>query len=428
MRADKVPLTGFPFPPARGEAPDLWAGAGLAEEQLRMLAVGAFYARSNHAFYDTLSMLPEQAGPATRREKAIESLADPWSVTSAGEATGTLNHLLAGMHAPNFAIVHPLAQAGAAATARDTWTRLPDQHRAFLRQVATVHGMDDLDREYDNWTQAIKFGFVNLLPQPLNTDATAWDLARLVHVTRLSYTAGYLDEAAAWDILARGLAETRRHYCNWRQFSAGFLTGGLFWLCYDLSQARGQTRTRLGVIRGLHLRPDSPWRRVALRPGDAASLVPGDGQQEADGLALELLVGHHFELTTFQQRLPFAEQVGRRRRAGADRAHRALEVTVVVQRGGDTLEVFAPLSAEHQPLPAVGDPQHPDQPRPRPLESRPLDHLERQLVGDVLGDEQQPRGRGDHRAYGTPESRTGDLEHATRLGPAMRVDHADQAA
>jgi hypothetical protein len=33
--------------------------------------------------------------------------------------------------------------------------------------------MDGLDRGYDNWMQAIKFGFVNLLPQPLNTDATA---------------------------------------------------------------------------------------------------------------------------------------------------------------------------------------------------------------------------------------------------------------
>lgn len=244
---------------------DLWAGAALAEERSRMLAVGAFYARSNRAFNDTLALLPEETGTGTRREKAIEGLADAWRVTSSEEAAGTLNNLLAGMHAPRFAIVHSLAQAGAAAAARETWTRLPEQHRAFLREVSAVHGMDGLDRDYDNWTQAIKFGFVSLLPQPLNTDATAWDLARLVYVTRASHTAGYLDDASAWGILARGLAETQRHYRNWRQFGTGFLTGGLFWCCGDLPEAHGQTLTRV--------RPDP---RPARAPGQP--VAPGNAQ------------------------------------------------------------------------------------------------------------------------------------------------------
>jgi hypothetical protein len=262
MRA--VPVTGFPSP--HSEAADLWSGAGLAEEQVRMLAVGAFYARSNGAFHDTLALLPEDKGPGSRRERAIEVLADAWQVTSAEEAADTLNRLLAGMHAPRFAIVHSLAQAGAAAAAGDAWTRLPEQHRVFLREVAAVHGMGGLDRDYDNWMQAIKFRFVNMLPQPLNTDATAWDLARLVYVTRASHTAGYLDQTTAWDILARGLAETQRHYRNWRQFGTGFLTGGLFWCCNDLSKTQGQTLTRLRMVRGLHLRPYSPWRRLGLHP------------------------------------------------------------------------------------------------------------------------------------------------------------------
>ncbi len=264
-------MTAFPFPFQRPEAADLWANAGLPAEQVRMLAVGAFYARSNSAFNDTLALLPEQTGSGTRREKAIGSLADAWRITSPAEAAGTLNHLLAGMHAPRFAIVHPLAQAGAAATAAETWTRLPEQHRAFLRQVSAVHSMDGLDRDYDNWMQAIKFGFVNLLPQPLNTDATAWDLARLVYVARASYTAGYLDEATAWGFLARGLAESHLHYRNWRQFGTGFLTGGLFWCCGDLSETDAQTRNRLGMVRGLHMRPYSPWRRVALHPDGSVS-------------------------------------------------------------------------------------------------------------------------------------------------------------
>jgi Protein of unknown function (DUF1266) len=266
MQARPVPPTGFPFSSPPREEADRWAGSGLAEERLRMLAVGAFYTRSNHAFNDTLALAPEEAGTGTRREKAIGALTDAWRVTSTEEAIATMERLLAGMHAPRFAVVHSLAQAGAAAMAAETWTRMPEQHRAFLRQVAAVHGMDGLDRDYDNWMQAIKFGFVNLLPQPLNTDATAWDLARLVYLVRASHTAGYVDEATAWQVLARGLAESQRHYRNWRQFGTGFLTGGLFWCCGDLSEVGVQTRNRLGMIRGLYLRPDSPWRRVALHP------------------------------------------------------------------------------------------------------------------------------------------------------------------
>lgn len=242
-----------------------------------MLAVGGFYAVSNRAFHDTLALLPENGD--SRREKAIDALAEAWSVTSADEATGTLNHLLAGMHAPRIAIVRPLAEAGVAASAQNTWSRLPEQHRAFLREVAELRGMNGLDRDYDNWSQAIKFGFVHLLPRPLNTDATAWDLARIVYVTRASHTAGYLDETTAWDFLARGLAKAQQHYRNWRQFSDGWLTGALFWLSADLAEVDAQIRNRLRMIRGLHVRSGSPWRQVPLHPPgrqcpETASSVP----------------------------------------------------------------------------------------------------------------------------------------------------------
>jgi hypothetical protein len=47
MPARAVLLTSFTLPLQRPDAADLWAGAELTEEQVRMLAVGAFYARSN---------------------------------------------------------------------------------------------------------------------------------------------------------------------------------------------------------------------------------------------------------------------------------------------------------------------------------------------------------------------------------------------
>ncbi|WP_278263521.1 DUF1266 domain-containing protein [Nocardia sp. AG03] len=252
--------------------PDVWSGAAIDDNRITALAVGAYYGRSWGAHCDGVAFLPEEPdSTVTRRETAIEGLHESWGVDNAEDARDTVRRLLAGMHAPLFELVHPLAVAAAGDNGRVDRTGLADEHREFLHTLSGFRGYRGpagIDRDYDAWLQAIKLGITDSLPSPLQTDATAWDLARLVFIARAACTAGYLTEDEAWEHMLTGLDRARQHYRNWRQFGDGFLTGAIFWAAtQDLSAAKRQVAERSRMIAGLHLRPSSPWRRVALHRG-----------------------------------------------------------------------------------------------------------------------------------------------------------------
>ncbi|WP_067813376.1 DUF1266 domain-containing protein [Nocardia inohanensis] len=264
-------VTGFPTTKAIA-SPDLWSGAGISDDQIRALAVGAYYGRSWGAYCDTVAFeppIPDRSG--TTREATIDALHSAWGVDNADDARDTIRRLLAGMHAPLFTLIHPLASAAAGESFRPDRTSIASEHRDFLHTLSKFRGYDGtagLDRDYDAWLQAIKLGITAGLPQPLNTDATAWDLARVVFISRCAHSAGYLDEDEAWEHMLAGLALAQEHYPNWRQFGSGFLTGAIYWAATrDLAAAKEQIDQRRHKLHGLHTRPSSPWRRVALHPG-----------------------------------------------------------------------------------------------------------------------------------------------------------------
>ncbi|MFE3193894.1 DUF1266 domain-containing protein [Nocardia sp. NPDC059240] len=268
-------IIGFPTPEV-SFSPDPWSGAKISEDRIRALAIGAYYADSWGAYHDTVAFAPELPGrPETLRERTIDGLHDAWGVDNAEDARDTIGRLLAGMHAPLFALIHPLASEAAKESYRPDRSGIASGHRDFLHLLSQFRGYEGaagLDRDYDAWLQAIKLGIVDGLPQPLHTDATAWDLARVVFIARAAHTAGYLTEDEAWQHLLAGLAIAQAHYRNWRQFGSGFLTGAIFWAATrDLAAAREQVGERRKVLHGFHIRPSSPWRRVALHPGTPIS-------------------------------------------------------------------------------------------------------------------------------------------------------------
>lgn len=247
---------------------DFWSGAEISEDCLRALAVGAFYTCNWGAYSDTVALGSPSEDEIARRESCVEMLHESWGVDNADDALDTARRLRAGMHAPVFEAVHPLAVAAAADTTAIDRSGMAAAHGDFLASLARFRQTGSLQRYYDGWLQAIKLGFVDLLPQPLQTDTTAWDLGRSVLIVRAAHTAGYLDEDTAWQQLAATLLMTQRHYRTWRQFADGFLTGSAFWAAsQDLSAVRDHISSRQRRFLGMLVRPTSVWRRVALHPG-----------------------------------------------------------------------------------------------------------------------------------------------------------------
>ncbi|MEV0357330.1 DUF1266 domain-containing protein [Nocardia sp. NPDC050697] len=267
----KATLTPFPYEELDNREEDHWSGAQLDDDRLRALALGAFYSARWDAFHDGLLLGPEREHPlGDRRELAIDTLTGAWGITDGTEAQASMEQLLKGMHAPLYALVHPLVTAALTAGERDRFGERADRHRAFLRQVAAFRGMENpeaLVRDYDIWCQAIKIGFTSHLARPVATCIHAWDLARVTAVARMAFTAGYLEADVAWSYMARALPLAQRKYRNWRQFGDAYLAGWTYWqACEDLAVLKdGGVDRRMELLR-LWTRPTSPWRRVALHP------------------------------------------------------------------------------------------------------------------------------------------------------------------
>lgn len=80
----------------------------------------------------------------------------------------------------------------------------------------------------------------------------AWDLARYVHLVRLSFIAGLLDSDEAWVEISKIKPLVEGSFKNWLEFSKSFLIGRTFWSGSDDARIKGVCERLLG-------HPASPW-------------------------------------------------------------------------------------------------------------------------------------------------------------------------
>lgn len=83
----------------------------------------------------------------------------------------------------------------------------------------------------------------------------AWDVARAVHLVRLSYIAGYLDDNEAWKEILKWAPAIEGRFNNWMEFSQSFLIGRTFWSGVDDPEIKSICERLLG-------HPLSPWQFI----------------------------------------------------------------------------------------------------------------------------------------------------------------------
>jgi hypothetical protein len=81
----------------------------------------------------------------------------------------------------------------------------------------------------------------------------AWDAARFVHLSRLSYIAGYLTEAEAWSEILKMAPLTLGKFKDWREFALSFIIGRTFWIGGEDPDIKKCCERLLG-------HPLSPWQ------------------------------------------------------------------------------------------------------------------------------------------------------------------------
>lgn len=184
----------------------------------------------------------------------------------------TVRNLQLGMHSQFYEVVHPLVVEALAGDAHPTHRdSLQSRHLRFLADVEAFHGRQPgfFTDDYRAWIQVLRAGGAACIGGELPPHVMSWDLMRAAMLARGGATVGYIDHEEAWDMLAHNLELARCYYANWGQYERGYVVGHLYWSSQaDVSSAIDDTARRATSMARCLDTALSPWRRVALHPGE----------------------------------------------------------------------------------------------------------------------------------------------------------------
>ena len=93
----------------------------------------------------------------------------------------------------------------------------------------------------------------------------AWDMGRLVNISRWSFDLEYITEDEAWRAIAYAYGQVLAAYRGWQDFAQAYLIGRAMW--GGLSREKGviPLKTVVQIAKRLQNHPASPWKFVPFR-------------------------------------------------------------------------------------------------------------------------------------------------------------------
>ncbi|WP_413582608.1 DUF1266 domain-containing protein [Bdellovibrio sp. HCB288] len=218
---------------------DLVDGQELAEDVKEQVLdeVGEYFFRLDMNWGDEI------------KADCIEILQDFWGVKSREDAIRNLEDIRQQGHRVKFNVLRGLVPADGSLSA---------QNLEKFKQVFSFDFSEDKpaqmsDEDYQKlamWIQrTLKF-----LGEP---GILAWDAARFVHLVRLCFTAGYLEDNEAWSQILKMAPIADGKFSNWLEFSQSFLIGRTFWSGSEDPLVKKICERLLG-------HPASPWNFYPL--------------------------------------------------------------------------------------------------------------------------------------------------------------------
>ncbi len=224
----------------------------LSAREHRGLALGAVYAVEGDLPINALTMRADQ-------RTAAKLLAQAWDVHGPEDVDTAYRFLLDGGHDRYYRLIGPevmrLAEAGGRRQDYAAAAQLVRERAGFLDL-----DVDQAETWFTGWSLSLQSGGHEHLPHPAPESITAWDTARVVHLSRLMADAGYVSEHDAFDAIDTAVDQSRAAHGSWREFGSAFLTGRAFWRARDVrnpvdSEAVHFTK----AVEDLHTRDGSPW-------------------------------------------------------------------------------------------------------------------------------------------------------------------------
>lgn len=212
----------------------------LSKDQFAAINIGAVNAEQTGYFCDSLST---GAGVADIKQ----NLSNYYDIMDRETALETLEWLFTSGHRVYFdaikgAVSGRETQIDGSGLDQDDIVRLEEYASNLQESIGTLMAYD----------------FIKLR-QPADLyqrSVAAWDMGRLVLVTRCCFDAGYISDEEAWHYIFGARQLSQKAYRSWEDFASGYVIGRAMW--------SGNTMSLTGIIsitQGLLADAQSPWKQ-----------------------------------------------------------------------------------------------------------------------------------------------------------------------
>jgi len=213
----------------------------LTPDQFAAINIGAINAEQTEYFCDSLPT-------GSDVDEIKDNLSKYYDILDRASALETLEWLYTEGHRVYFDAIKGVmsgrdTQITIAGLDEEAEYRIPE-YRSNLQEA-----MDELMEE-------------NFLKQPADLaqcSILAWDMGRLVLVTRCCFDAGYISDEEAWHYIMNARQASKKQYASWDEFASGYVIGRAMW--------SGSNMSLTGIIaitQGLLQDDESPWKQVAF--------------------------------------------------------------------------------------------------------------------------------------------------------------------
>lgn len=214
----------------------------LSQERFAALNIGAINSEQTCYYCDSL----------TTGEKVSEilgNLENLYEITDHDSAVGTLDWLYQRGHRVFF---DAAKQVYSGAAEGIDYSRLTeDEQQNFMEYFMNLQSSLQYLSEEGYFSDVFQIAAMSI---------TAWDMGRLVMVTRSCYDCGYISEEEAWAYIENAYKACKEVYADWDEFAKGYVFGRAMW--------SGATATLPGIMslaEGLISDENSPWKKVSLK-------------------------------------------------------------------------------------------------------------------------------------------------------------------
>jgi len=130
---------------------------------------------------------------------------------------------------------------------------------------------DDDDTKYyaknlkDSTPLLLKEHIISAPAELSETSMLAWDMGRLVNISRWSYDLGYITESAAWEAINIAYGQVLETYNNWQEFAKAYLIGRAMWGGPAKSEGVIPLKTVIRIAKRLLKYANSPWNVIPFK-------------------------------------------------------------------------------------------------------------------------------------------------------------------